>query len=216
MGEEPGTTCRTCGRAILETTARLKGGLCGPCRNKLQAEEAKAKWEPMRRQGLAPVTPDELEKVQSAADIEAACHFIFDKAHWKWTEHGEPALTTGERTVIAVETFFGETCNGGLLQFLLNESGAFARDLPASLMRVGLTAYVPLALELTRLFPAALSRDPDARGDQLDALDGGDDTLAALSERFFELYHHDEGRVFRERLIEYIRANPREFVSDFT
>jgi len=192
------------------------GGLCGPCRNEIQAKALQARWEPVRLQGLAPVTPAEFEKVRTAADVEAACHFIFDKAHWKWTEHGDAALTTGERTVIAVETFFGETCNGGLLQFLLNESGAFARDLPGSLMRVGLTGYVPLALELNRLFPAPVSHDPNERGDQVDALDDGDDVLAALSDRFFGLYNQQDAKGFRGRLIEYIRANPGEFVSDLT
>jgi hypothetical protein len=78
------------------------------------------KWEESRRIGIIPFNGSEFAALSVESDREGACHAVFDKAHWKWTIHGIEQLTVGERTVIAVETFFGECCNGGLYQYLTN------------------------------------------------------------------------------------------------
>jgi hypothetical protein len=145
----------------------------------------------------------------TSADLEAVCHFIFGRAHTKWSDHGSAALSVGERTVIAVETFVGETCNGGLIQYLGNESGAFAKDLPEALMRVGLVEFVPIALEMKKLFGAPLAEDSGERWEQLEEVD--ETALDQLSDKFFDLLDVER---FRECLTGFIRRNPLDFVAD--
>ncbi len=176
----------------------------------------KNEWQKEMERGLAPVTPEEFDRLTKTKDQEAACHFIFDKAHWKWTEHGDAVLTTGERTVLAVETFFGEGSNGGLVQFLENESGAYAQHLPEALERVGLTAYAPIARELRALFPDGISPDPEARFDQIDSLDEEQAVaMEELEDRFFELYLRKHAvEEFRQKLAAYIRSHREEFVRE--
>ena len=145
----------------------------------------------------------------ASTDLEAVCHFIFGRAHTKWTDYGSAALTVGERTVIAVETFVGETCNGGLIQYLGNESGAFARDLPEALMRVGLVELVPIALEMKKLFVAPIAEDSAERWKQVEDIE--DTALDQLSDEFFELL---DVKRFRECLTGFIRRNPFDFVTD--
>lgn len=199
-----------CGRPIFAATARATGGVCRPC---LRPRAEPAAEDLHERDAPAQLSAEQFETVAATADVVAACHLVFEKAHTKWSRHGHEALNTGERTVIAVETFFGETCNGGLIQFLGNESGAFAQDLPEALMRVGLTEYVSMALALRRAFPNGIPRDPGERWAQVEALEDDQPTfLDELTEQFFARHSHDEVEDFRERLVAYIRANRDELL----
>ena len=58
--------------------------------------------------------------------MQKVCHEAFDKAHGKWGSIRKLFLTKKEKFILATETFYGEFSNGGLLQYLGNESGAFA------------------------------------------------------------------------------------------
>jgi Domain of unknown function (DUF4375) len=129
--------CVICGRPILQVTATATGGLCRGCERARAQQASSARWAEARHDGLAPLTARNFSALASDPDLERACHVVFDKAHWKWTVMGREALSGGEITVIAVETFFGETCNGGLAQYLGNESGAFGNDVSEALLRVG-------------------------------------------------------------------------------
>jgi len=94
------------------------------------------------------MSPYEFNQIISNADTEAATHEVFDQAYMKWITHGSEVLTEGEITVYCVETTFGEVCNGGLDQYLTNESGAFAEQCPDALVRVGLPRYAEIVKEL--------------------------------------------------------------------
>src|SRR5688572_29242303 len=128
MTAEYSERCVSCGRPIPQVTATATGGFCRGCERTRAQEASLARWDEARRDGLAPLTARDFIALGSEPDLERACHVVFDKAHWKWTVMGREALSLGEVTVIAVETFFGETCNGGLTQYLGNESGAFGNE----------------------------------------------------------------------------------------
>src|SRR5262245_11019714 len=118
MNNEYTEACSICGRPILPITASKTGGICRGCQTAKSAAANRARWEEARRTGLIPLRRSEFAALAIDLDQERTCHVVFDKAHWKWTVHGLEQLTIGERTVIAVETFFGECCNGGFLQYL--------------------------------------------------------------------------------------------------
>jgi hypothetical protein len=186
------STCRICARPLFDFVAKKTGGLCRGCAHKQATENVAAVREQEEREADRPLTHEDFEMVCQSTDLEAACHLVFGKAHSKWSKRGPSALTIGERTLLAVETFFGETCNGGVDQYLGNESGKLTEDLPEALLRVGLTSYVPLAIEIRQR----------QRTMNEDALDD-------LTNRFFELY--DE-HAFRRALFDYIRNHEDEFV----
>ncbi len=133
--------CSECGRAILKATAKATGGICRPCLNRKQAKAAQEKWAPIARAMAAPMTASEFDSAM-ATDADDAIQFIYEKADFKRAERGVDTLSTGERTVLAVQGFFDQACNGGLEQFLDSEAGDFAQELPRALARVGLKKYV--------------------------------------------------------------------------
>ncbi len=193
MPDERTTTCRECGRDILEGTARRTGGLCRQCE---------------KRPG----------QIVRAAEFE---------------KQREEGLTIGERTVLAVESFFGETCNGGINQYLVNEGGAFAQELPEALTRCGLLKYAPIAHDLRKLFSGEIPRDPTERWARVSGIESRtlqrvsrsrprdktadlaeipDALLAELTDRFFEFYFPGEGEELNLKLAAYIRSNPSDFI----
>lgn len=125
------------------------------------------------------------------SDLEAACHVAFDKAHTKWCD---------------------EVCNGGFVQYLGNESGAFAQDLPEALTRVGLMEYVPIALELRALFPGGIPRDETIRWRAVEQLSETGTALEDLTHRFFEVHDHAADDSFRQKLFALIRNSRPDFV----
>src|SRR5262245_27439751 len=91
--------------------------------------------------------PFDFAKLRDCEDMERVCHAVFNEAHDKWSEEGRESINTSQLTVLCVETFFGEVCNGGLPQFLSNESGRNASFAPNALRRVGLAAYAVILEE---------------------------------------------------------------------
>src|SRR5262245_33922783 len=90
------------------------------------------------------MTTAEFSKIKAASDKEAACHYIFNEASDIWPLGQPDTLTEGQITVICVETFFGEACNGGIVQYFDNIAGEWAFRGVDSLQRAGLPAYADI------------------------------------------------------------------------
>lgn len=142
---------------ILEVTAKVNNGLCGRCikdEHKRAFDETVEGWirhpETLPGRNEIPI-PDDIALAIRAAQLRSAqtpdgqmelsCLTFFEKAHRKWSEHGKLALSEKEKYVLSVETFFGEVTNGGLLQYLSNESHAFANWATDGFERIGIPQY---------------------------------------------------------------------------
>jgi hypothetical protein len=160
----------------------------------------------------------EFAEIVNSADVEAATHRVFGRAYMKWITQGPEALTEGEVTVYCVETTFGEVCNGGIEQYLTNESGALAEHCPAAFRRVGLPKYADIIEEAISLCVkdyVELEKDPDdPRSPHFmwELKDEtGSDPFEDLDKRFFKLYFADKDE-FRVNLFKYIATHESEFV----
>jgi hypothetical protein len=141
---------------------------------------------------------------------------MFQRAHDCWMESGRRSLSEGQVTVLCAETFFGETCNGGIEQYLFNESGRIASDCAESLRRVGLPKYAAIVEEaIGRCVNEPEENDHGESEDYFDCPDDGSDNddspLEDLNERFFAMYFEDK-QEFREKLYRYIVDHPQQFV----
>jgi hypothetical protein len=160
------------------------------------------------------MTPYDFHRACSSNDAETVCHAVFDEAHLKWTMQGHSSLTEGEKTVLCVETFFGETLNGGLDQYLGNESGLLAQYGSVSLRRVGLDKYARI---LDKTLARCIATKEEGHGDEIATryeLPDSEEELEALEElekEFFDLYFADELE-FRRQLLSYVLNNEDQFV----
>lgn len=205
---------------ILEVTARLNGGLCASC----HSTESKAKFDktvqgwidnpetlpgtngiPMPKDiGLSiaarqvhgrlfPTQEDKMEQV---------CHAFVDKAHNTWLFRGSSALNARQKHALAVETFYGEVCNGGLEQYLLNESGSFANWAVEGFLAIGIPEYSAVVAQVQRLFPdQTIPEDADRISSVVESLDDG--VLEEIEKPFWERYRANQNEI-REKLYAYL------------
>jgi len=163
------------------------------------------------------MTTYDFSLLRSRNDAEAVCDAVFGQAHDKWTEHGRALLTEGEITVLCVETFFGETCNGGLWQYLWNESGILAQYASAALRRVGLDKFGTIADQTLARCVVTTEEDEDhpdriiTRYELPGEITSDDEPFADLEEKFFALYFSDKSE-FRRKMLAYILNNEEQFV----
>lgn len=211
--------CLRCDKLILEATARFNDGLCGHCKrakDKADFDAVVQGWidNPETLPGTHGIPePDSISLQIAAAYVrsrlhptaddmmESACHKVFDKAHEKWTKFGSAALTEIDRVTLAVETFYGEVTNGGLLQYLGNESGAFAQWASESFEAIGIPAYARVMEDVKSLFPCGvIPEDADERWQKVEAID--DERLEAVEQPFWDRYFTDKKEI-RRKLFEY-------------
>lgn len=156
---------------ILLVTAAANHGLCGHCQKLARREHFDAivaAWE--RDPATIPGThgipePADLALALRArqlrtlhagtARVAQVCDEFFDAAHAKWRQGGAAALSDKERHVLAVETFLGEVGNGGLAQYLGNESHAFAPWAAEAFARIGSRELAQVMRRVEALFPRA-------------------------------------------------------------
>ena len=160
--------------------------------------------------------PYDFAKIRECPDKEAACHAVFDEAHTKWTFEGRNAINESQLTVMCVETYFGEVCNGGLDQYLFNESGRNASFGPEALRRVHLPKYAAILEEaLNRCTNTPEENEFGIMEDFFEPPDSDDDDdgpLGDLDQRFFKLYFANKTE-FRDKLFQYIVDNEPDFLS---
>ena len=136
--------CKACKTSILEVTAKYNNGMCVPCNQNQESiafHKTVQSWRenPKTLPGTNGIPePEDIALKIAASQIRAElnptkedimerdCYLAFDKAHDKWMAKGSSKLTDREKHILVAETFYGEFTNGGLIQFLGNESGSFA------------------------------------------------------------------------------------------
>jgi hypothetical protein len=204
---------------ILPITAKTNSGLCGHCRRIAAREEFDAivaSWErdPTKIPGtngipeptdiaLAAKAHELREAPSEASRIEKVCHDYFDAAHTKWHERGVEALSSKERHVLAVETFYGEVTNGGLVQYLGNDSYAFANWAAEGFEKIGIREFAELMRRVQALFPdSIIPEDQDLGFSIVEKLDEGV-VLSEIEEVFWNRWRQDETEI-RRKLYAYI------------
>ena len=214
--------CCECDNLILETTAKRNNGLCRSCRNRHERAEFESivdGW--IRNPETLPGTneipePDDLALALRAHQLRAAmypdeeaimegfCHKLFGEAHDKWCQSGSSSLTVKERHTLAIETFYGEVTNGGLLQYLGNESGAFSNWSVEAFEVIGLPEYADVMRTVKGLFPEdCIPEDLDERSKFVERIDR--DALETIEEEFWSRYSSNEIEI-RRKLYKYLNG----------
>lgn len=142
--------------------------------------------------------------------IDALFYPACDKVNFRPSE-----MTEGDIIVYTIWTFLGETCNGGIIQYLTNQSGAWAHHCGPSLRQIGADKYADIIEECIRTFTDAESaQDPKWESD-LDAYcDDQDEPFEDIDNRFWDLYNANKDEL-PDMLYKYICDN-RELFAPFT
>lgn len=152
---EPKTNCSSCGASILQRTADRNVGLCAPCHRKATwppPEDVFTPVAPVSRGTLDDLIIKHPRDVVIGALFEPAC----DKVNFRPSE-----MTEGDIIVYTIWTFLGETNNGGIIQYLTNQSGGWAHHCGPSLRRVGAAKYATIIEQCIAQFTTAKSaQDP--------------------------------------------------------
>jgi hypothetical protein len=203
------TNCKSCGRPIRQQTADKTGGICRIC-------ERDARYGPPRRWVPPPRLSDaDLTDLIITNQPDSVIDYLFEVAVGKMVENKE--LTAGDIVVYTVWTFLGETCNGGFMQYLTNDSGEYAHLCGASLRAIGTERYATIIEACIREFTAAASpRDPQWKAD-LDAYWDANphDPFKDVESRFWGLYSADKEEL-TNLLFTYIREHREEFALPFS
>lgn len=198
---EPKTNCTTCGREILVATADRNGGLCGPCRKNVNRPRTQYVYKQP-----PPVSRGELDEYiiskPAAFIIEALFDPACDKVNFRPDE-----MTEGDEIVYTVWTFLGEVCNGGIQQYLGNQSGGWAHRCGPSLRKIAASHYAEIIEAALSSFTTKGALPRTAWENDLDAFeDGKYDPFEKFDERFFAFYHANKSEL-TDRLYLYICAN---------
>ena len=161
----------------------------------------------------------EFARLLACNDREMVAHAICDRADDVFYSRGASAVIDPFKTVVTVETFWGEVTNGGLYQYFTNTYGAFATFAPAALEQVGLQLCAKVMKAALSLFPSeVLARDdPDymAAIDNLTELPG-EDPFIKIEQPFWEWYNDGNENTIRERLHNWILAQRYNFIEEHT
>jgi hypothetical protein len=213
--------CKTCKTSILEVTAKYNDGMCAPCSSDhSSAEFNKTVQSWLDNPAILPGTNGIPEPSSIALSIRASqiraqlnptkedimqreCHDAFDKAHDKWMSKGSSSLTNKEKFVLVVETFYGNFTNGGLVQFLGNESGCFANWAEDAFEVIGIPQYSKLMSEVKSLFPMnVIPEDSNLRWDEVEKID--ESKLENIDQKLWAHYFKDEKEI-RVKLYNYLK-----------
>lgn len=215
--------CLHCDHMILEVTARLNGGLCGSChmtQSKSDHDKIVQGWvaNPETLPGTNGIPePKDIALRIAAAQVrsllfpteedkmEDACHQVVGQAEEIYLMDGAESLTERQKYALAVETFYGEVCNGGLSQYLVNESGAYANWAADGFRAIGIPEFAQIAARVQALFPEGLvPEDHEARLDIVKELD--DAVLEEIEKPFWERYFADKSEI-RRKLYAYLTTS---------
>jgi hypothetical protein len=146
--------------------------------------------------------------------MEMACHKVFDKAYARWSKRGPDGLSERQKYCLAIETFYGEVLNGGLKQYLHNDSGAFAKWAADGFEAIGLPAGAAVMRNVEKLFEGGvIPENVDDRWAQMETMDL--EALDALANPFAELDFDDD--TIRRKLYQYLKeTRPRRWWGGFS
>ncbi len=121
-------------------------------------------------------------------------------------------MTQGDIVVYTVWTFLGETLNGGIYQYLTNQSGGWAHHCSPSLRRIGASKYADVIDACIADFTS--TKTPDDWDDDLDRYaEMYEDPFSELEHPFFDYYNHNEEEL-PDLLYKYIFANRDLFTTE--
>ena len=206
---EPKSICSSCGCQILQGTADRNGGLCAPCHRKATSPPVEDVVTP-----VPPVSRALLDDLIILHPCDAVIDALFnpacDKVNFRPTE-----MTGGDIIVYTIWTFLGETCNGGIIQYLTNQSGGWAHHCGPSLRQIGADKYADIIEECIRAFTDAETAQDSKWESDLDAYwDDHDEPFEDIEDRFWEFYHANADELI-DLLYNYICQN-RDLFAPFT
>lgn len=200
--DEPKTTCSACRREILQSTADRNGGLCAPCHREANAPPARADFftpvPPVSRAVLDDLIVSQPPHVVIDMLFNPAC----DKVNFRPNE-----MTEGDIIVYTVWTFLGETCNGGIRQYLTNQSRGWAHECGPSLRKIGADKYADIIETCIKAFTDAKSADDAKWESDLEAYEANhDEPFGKIDKHFSEFYWANEEELI-DLLFDYICEN---------
>ena len=164
------------------------------------------------------IDPVKLRKLIETNDKELISHSLCEVGDDIFYDRGVEAVPSALRTIVAVETFYGEVANGGLTQYLSNDHRAFAVYAVDALEDVGLPVPAKVLRSALELFPQEIkdSSEPDYF-DYFETIDEefGSDYLEKQVEReFWDWYNDGNMNEIRDRLHAWIIENEARFTKE--
>ena len=103
-----------------------------------------------------------------------------------------------------METFYGEVLNGGLDQYLGNESGSFAQWADEAFDAIGIPVYAEVIRNVKKLFPGGyIPENSEVRWDLIESID--EDKLEEIEDVFWKRYGENENEI-RDLLYAYLKG----------
>jgi hypothetical protein len=203
---EPKAKCTECGVEFLQATAARTGGVCMKCKTAAELKERFADLEDEKP--VPPLSRQRLDILIATAGSHELIDALFDPACDK-VNFRPDEMTEGDIIVYTIWTFLGETCNGGFIQYLTNQSGGWAHFCGKSLRCIGADAY---ANPIEKCIAAFTTKDtPSEWEDDLDAYwDKHDEPFEDIEDEFWKLYNADKNELV-ESLARYIKEHPDLF-----
>ena len=175
---EPKTKCTSCGCQIQQMTADRNGGRWA-CHRKATAPPPDPPVPSLTRTRL-----DELIASRSCDEVvDALFQPACDKVNFRPAE-----MTDGDIIVYTVWTFLGEVENGGVIQYLTNQSGGWAHHCGPSLRKIGADKYAEVIEQCISAFTdSPLPDDPQWESDLDEFCDDNDEAFEELEEKFWNI-----------------------------
>lgn len=150
----------------------------------------------------------EIQAALDVADETDSFLQITDVIYEKVASNGYQSLSDSEKTVYCIDQLLREIENGGLVQFIHHESGAFASDTLDSLSRIRAQVAHDIMHKLINFFPdAVVPADEDDRIEIFDRIEAEcTDEIAELDDEYYE---SDENLV--ELTLKYVQKNLKSF-----
>ena len=164
------------------------------------------------------MTASKFDRIVATGDKELLSHALCDVYELTFLNDGVDKVPPAYRTVMAVEKFYGETWNGGFVQYLTNGNGAFAIYAVPALQEMGLQAPADSLEAALSLFPkeALNDREPDF----LDCLDAVEEKFGeshledVVEKKFWDWYNDQENEdVIRDSLHQWIMAHREQLTT---
>jgi|GEM_PF-5603670 len=208
--DEPKILCPQCGAEFLQTTAVATGGLCMKCVNTRRVQELLAKAAAQLPKAVPAITRAQLDKLVKQKSPSDLVDALFDPAYDKVSFRPDE-LTEGDIIIYNISTLIGEVCNGGIMQYMTNESGQWAHHCGRSLRTIGLPEYAQIIERCIAAFTDKTT--PEAWEDDLyDYMNEQEEPFDAMEQALWERFHRHEGELLN-KLAAYIRQHPEVFAA---
>lgn len=131
----------------------------------------------------------EIQAALDVADETDSFLQITDVIYDKEAESGFEALTDAEKTVFCIDNLLKEMENGGFVQFIHHETGAYTEETLEALERIKAKGTYSLLERLIALFDGQkIPKDEDERIQMFDHIESEHaDDIAELDDRFYDV-----------------------------